>query len=117
SVFPTPSNFHQPNLVAGVNPINSNWESVPDSIGYLNGAAFVQPAFGTFGNLGRNAIFGPKFWSVDFSLTKNTRLNEHVNLQFRAEFFNIFNHPNFALPNFFMNPALQDIGTPGNPNI
>ena len=118
SVFPTPSNFHQrPNLVAGVNPINSNWESAPDSIGYLNGAAFVQPAFGTFGNLGRNAIFGPKFWSVDFSLTKNTRLNEHVNLQFRAEFFNIFNHPNFALPNFFMNPALKDIGTPGNPNI
>lgn len=117
-VFPTPSNFHQrPNLVAGVNPINPNWESGPDSIGYLNGAAFVQPAFGTFGNLGRNAIFGPKFWSVDFSVTKNTRISEHVSLQFRAEFFNIFNHPNFALPNFFMNPALQDFGTPGNPNI
>jgi hypothetical protein len=106
SVFPTPSNFHQrPNLVAGVNPINSNWESGPDSIGYLNGAAFAQPAFGTFGNLGRNAIFGPKFWSVDFSLTKNTRMTEHLNLQFRAEFFNLFNHPNFALPNFFVSPG------------
>ena len=118
SVFPTPSNFHQrPNLVAGVNPINSNWESGPDSIGYLNGAAFVQPAFGTFGNLGRNAIFGPKFWDLDFSLTKNTPLSDRLNLQFRAEFFNIFNHPNFALPNFFVSPALQDNGTAGNPSI
>ena len=118
SVFPTPSNFHQrPNLVAGVNPINPNWESAPDSIGYLNGAAFVQPAFGTFGNLGRNAIFGPRFWNMDFSVTKNTPLTERLNLQFRAELFNIFNHPNFALPNFFINPALKDTGTPGSPNI
>jgi carboxypeptidase family protein len=106
SVFPTPSNFHQrPNLVGGVNPINSNWESGPDSIGYLNGAAFAQPPSGTFGNLGRNEIFGPKFWDVDFSVTKNTPITERLNLQFRGELFNIFNHPNFALPNFFVNPG------------
>jgi hypothetical protein len=109
NVFPTPSNFHQrPNLIPGVSPINSNWESAPDVIGYLNGAAFQQPAFGTFGDLGRNAIYGPHFWNVDFAVSKNTPLSERVNLQLRAELFNIFNHPNFALPNFFVSP-----GSPG----
>ena len=111
NVFPTPSNFHQrPNLVSGVNAINSNWESGPDSIGYLNGNAFAQPAFGTFGTLGRNAIYGPRFWNVDFAVTKNTPITERVSLQLRAEFFNIFNHPNFALPNFFVSPGSSQQG-------
>jgi hypothetical protein len=110
-VFPTPSNFHQrPNVVPGVNPINSNWESGPDTIGYLNGNAFVDPPFGTFGDLGRNKIYGPHFWNVDFAVSKNTQLFERVNLQLRAEFFNIFNHPNFALPNFFVVPGSSAAG-------
>lgn len=110
-VFPTPSNFHQrPNVVPGVNPINANWESGPDTIGYLNGAAFADPPFGTFGNLGRNAIYGPHFWNVDFAVNKMTAITEHVNLQLRAEFFNIFNHPNFALPNFFVVPGQSQQG-------
>jgi carboxypeptidase family protein len=115
---PTPSNFHQrPNLVPGVNPINSNWESAPDSIGYLNGAAFAQPDYatsanpqGSFGNLGRNAIYGPDYWNVDFSLGKSARFFENTTLQFRAEFFNILNHPNFALPNFFVDPGSTQQG-------
>jgi outer membrane receptor protein involved in Fe transport len=111
SNFNTRSNFHQrPNLVPGHNPINSNWESAPDAIGYLNGNAFAQPPDGTFGNLGRNAIFGPKFWNVDFALAKSTQIFDRLNLQFRAEFFNIFNHPNFALPNFFVNPGAGQQG-------
>jgi hypothetical protein len=106
SVFPTPSNFHQrPNIVPGVNPINPNWESAPDTIGYLNGAAFANPPFGTFGDLGRNAIYGPHFWDLDFAIAKNTPISERVSLQLRAEFFNIFNHPNFALPNWFVSPG------------
>jgi hypothetical protein len=109
--FPTPSNFHQrPNVVPGVNPINSNWESGPDTIGYLNADAFVDPPVGTFGDLGRNEIFGPHFWNVDFAISKNTRLFEKLNLQLRAEFFNIFNHPNFALPNFFVVPGSGPAG-------
>ena len=116
--FPSPSNFHQrPDVVPGVNPINSNWRSAPDTIGYLNGAAFADPPLatdplsqGSFGNLGRNAIYGPKFWNVDFALLKNTRLFEKTDLQFRAEFFNIFNHPNFALPNFFVSPGSPQQG-------
>jgi len=104
--FNTRSNFHQrPNVVPGVNPINSNWESAPDTIGYLNANAFSQPPDGTFGNLGRNAIYGPGYWNVDFAVTKATKIAEQVDLQLRAEFFNIFNHPNFALPDWFVDPG------------
>ena len=111
-------NFHQrPNMVPGVNPIVSNWESSPDGAGYLNAAAFVQPAFGTFGTMQRNSIYGPRFWNLDFAISKDTPITERVRLQLRAEFFNIFNHPNFALPEFFINPAFQDLGSPGSPNI
>ena len=117
-VYPTPSNFHQrPNLVPGINPINSNWRSAPDATGYLNGAAFAQPDFaapdnliGSFGNLGRNAIYGPRYVNVDFSLGKSFRIYEKAALLFRAEFFNILNHPNFALPNFFVDPGSSQQG-------
>ena len=55
------------------------------------------------GNAGRNSLYGPGLTTVDFSLFKNTRvprISESFNVQFRAEFFNILNHPNFAAPNF-----------------
>ncbi len=111
SVYPTPSNFHQrPNIVPGVNPINPNWESSPDTTGYLNGAAFSNPPFGTFGDLGRNSIYGPRFWNLDFAVSKSTPITEQVSLQLRAEFFNILNHPNFALPNWFVVPGQSGQG-------
>ena len=50
------------------------------------------------GSLGRNTIVGPNFLNTDFSVTKNTKITERFNLQFRAEFFDIFNHPNFGDP-------------------
>jgi hypothetical protein len=50
------------------------------------------------GTLGRNAISGPGFLDTDFSVTKNTKINERFNLQFRSEFFDLFNHPNFGNP-------------------
>jgi Carboxypeptidase regulatory-like domain/TonB dependent receptor-like, beta-barrel/TonB-dependent Receptor Plug Domain len=62
-------------------------------------SAFTQPALGTQGNAPRNVLDGPSYKNFDFSVTKNNRLTERVNLQFRAEFFNIANHPNFGLPN------------------
>ncbi|HET6669890.1 MAG TPA: carboxypeptidase regulatory-like domain-containing protein [Pyrinomonadaceae bacterium] len=51
-----------------------------------------------FGSLGRNVLIGPGFKNVDFSVTKNTKLTESVRFQFRAEFFDIFNHANFGQP-------------------
>ena len=56
------------------------------------------PAEGSYGSLGRNTFRGPKFTNVDFSVFKRIALTETVDLQFRTEIFNIFNHPNFALP-------------------
>jgi hypothetical protein len=50
------------------------------------------------GTLGRNAIPGPAFVNTDFSVTKDTKITERLNLQFRTEMFDIFNHPNFGNP-------------------
>ncbi|MGC2323539.1 MAG: TonB-dependent receptor, partial [Terriglobales bacterium] len=51
-----------------------------------------------FGNVGRNAFTGPHYRNFDFSLAKSTPLSERVTMQVRADFFNIFNHPNFSNP-------------------
>lgn len=63
-----------------------------------------------FGNLGRNSLRGPSFKEFNFSLYKNTAITEKVNLQIRAEFFNLFNHPNFANP--IMPAFAADVGNP-----
>ncbi|MBZ5649536.1 MAG: TonB-dependent receptor [Acidobacteriia bacterium] len=101
--------FNQrPNVVPGVDPVLSNWNPFT---GYLNPLAFSQPADFTFGDLGRNSIFGPSYWNVDFSVSKSTPLFEGLNLQLRAELFNALNHPNFALPNGSVTPGVGPIGT------
>jgi len=63
------------------------------------GAAWFTPAQFTYGNGGRNILRGPGRWNVDYSIFKNFRLTERFGLQFRSEFFNLFNHPQFDLPN------------------
>lgn len=68
------------------------------AIRWFNPAAFARPANGSFGNIGRNALRGPGFGAVDFSVFKTTTLTERVKLQFRAEIFNIFNRANLANP-------------------
>jgi hypothetical protein len=94
------------------------------TIQWLNPDAFVSavnPSTGAclggdspqncqFGNLGRNALRGPDFLWSDFYLTKWFPLSEHVKLRFEGQFFNVFNHPNFALPN------MAQAGVPGNPS-
>jgi hypothetical protein len=52
-----------------------------------------------FGNLGRNSIVGPDFKNADVSLAKVTKITERVNTEFRAEVFDVFNHPNLGNPN------------------
>jgi hypothetical protein len=100
--------FNQrPNVVAGVNPILPHWST---ATGYLNPLAFSQPADGTFGDLGRDAIFGPGYANWDFSLSKETAVTEAVMLQLRVEVFNILNHPNFALPNHNITPGYDQFG-------
>jgi hypothetical protein len=67
--------------------------------GWYNPAAFALPAPGTYGNLGRGVFSGPGLGDLDFSVMKDTAISERVNLQFRAEFFNLFNNTNFGPPN------------------
>jgi hypothetical protein len=72
---------------------------------FQNKAVFVSPCTTTAGvtrctpgNMGRDSVSGPGFLNTDFSVTKNTKLTERFNLQFRGEIFDIFNHANFGNP-------------------
>jgi hypothetical protein len=66
---------------------------------YANGSSvMIPPPLGQFGNMGRNIFQDTGFRNFDFSLAKNFHFGETMRLQARAEFFNIFNHPNFANP-------------------
>jgi hypothetical protein len=66
---------------------------------YFDPSAFIQPPPGTYGNAGRNILQGPRLSETDLSLAKKFAFTERVALQFRAEFFNLFNHTNFNTPN------------------
>jgi hypothetical protein len=95
----------------------------PGSIQWLTPDAFVSavdPSTGAchggdspqncqFGNLGRNALRGPSFVWNDFYLTKWFPVTEHMKMRFDAQFFNVFNHPNFGLPSIVL------AGIPGKP--
>lgn len=86
----------RPNLVGDAtssNPTLQRW---------FNTSAFAFQPFGSFGSSGRNILEGPGYQNVNFSLVKNTQLKEELSLQFRVEFFNLFNHPNFDLPDNFL---------------
>jgi len=96
----------------------------PGTVQWLNPDAFVStvdPSTGAcvggdapencqFGNLGRNALRGPDFAWSDFYLTKWFPVTERVKLRFDVQFFNVFNHPNFALPSMVL------AGIPGKPS-
>jgi len=66
---------------------------------YFNPNAFEPPLAGTYGNVGRNSLQGPGLAETDVSLAKDVHFNERVNLQFKTEFFNLFNRTNFNTPN------------------
>lgn len=65
---------------------------------YFNTAVFGPNAIGTFGNSGKNILRGPGLFDTDFGLIKDTHITERATIQFRAEFFNLFNNVNFAQP-------------------
>ena len=89
-----PGGSDRPNLVAGQpltvpNPSMTEW---------FNVNAFTPQATGP-GTSGRNTLFGPHYTNTDFSVFKTFPLSETFRLQYRTEFFNLFNHPNFGNPN------------------
>ena len=71
----------------------------------VNGSVLIPPAYGSLGTLGRNPFRDTGFKNLDVSITKIIQVRESVKAQFRAEFFNVLNHPSFANP----------FGGPGGP--
>lgn len=100
----------RPNVVR--NPTLSN----PTPERWFDTTAFVFPAPGTFGNAGRNILDGPGYQNFNASLVKRTAITERLNLQLRAEVFNLFNHPNLGFPdNFLGSPSFGRITTARDP--
>jgi hypothetical protein len=90
--------------------VNTGTGSRPDRAGdgklaeptvdrWFDTSAFTTPALFTYGNAGRNILFGPGRVNFDFSLFKEFRIQQGFRLQFRTEFFNVLNTPQFDLPN------------------
>ena len=115
------SSYHcRPDFVGGQTVLD-NWSSIGTSrcntggrctVQYLNRSAFelvpVDPVTRIAvrpGNLGNGAVRGPSNWGVDFSLAKNFRLREQMNLQFRTDMFNSLNHVNYNGPSTGLNSA------------
>ena len=120
--------FGRPDVVA---PIQYNYSNPAE---FLNLASFSAPCTlvggtstsncvpGTrhFGSEGRNSLLGPNYRNLDFAISKMTPIGERFKLEFRADFYNIANHPNFAsqlLPGFFADAAPNGISTGGAPDV
>jgi hypothetical protein len=88
------SGTERPDLVPGVSLVPAGGKTIAE---WINPAAFATPA-GEFGTAPRDLFRGPGTWQVDLGLGKYISLTERANLEFRAEFFNIFNHPQLGLP-------------------
>jgi hypothetical protein len=101
-----PDRIASGNLSSGQN--IKNWFDV---------TAFTAPAPYTYGNSGRDILFGPGRTNFDLSLFKDFPIREQVKMQFRAESFNVFNHPQFGLPGGSIGSASAPVisSTVGNP--
>ena len=108
----------------GENPIRANYTGKPvfgpgthNSTNWFNPSAFATPAAYTFGDTGRNAVYGPGTQTMDLGLVRTFHLTERLNLDTRGEFFNALNHTNLGTPNRFVNTAgfgsITEVTTPG----
>ena len=89
------STDQRPNLLPGVPLTPPGGATIAE---WINPAAFAVPLPGTFGDAPRDLVRGPGAWQIDMGIGKRIPLTEQVRLEFRAEFFNIFNHPQYGLP-------------------
>lgn len=85
--------FVRPNYVSGQTVALDN----PNTERFFNTSAFSIPAAATFGNVGKNTVIGPGLVNLDLALSKDVRFTERFKFQFRAESFNIANHPNWTV--------------------
>ena len=81
-------------------------------------SAFTTPADNTFGNVGRNTLIGPGTFNIDFSAHKTFNFGERFKLEYRAEFFNFLNHPQFTNPDTYSTDStFGQITTARDPRI
>jgi hypothetical protein len=110
--------------VLGENPIRANVTGQPmfpsgtrSAEKWFNTAAFAAPPAYTFGNVGRNSIYGPGMQTLDLAVVRDFNLTERAKFQFRGEFFNALNHTNLGTPDRFVNTpqfgTITETTTPG----
>ena len=108
----------------GENPIRANYTGAPVSGPgtrtaelWFNTAAFAAPPAYTFGNAGRNSVYGPGMQTLDLGLVRDFAMSERTRLQIRAEFFNALDTVNLGTPNRFVNTpqfgTITEASTPG----
>ena len=110
--------------VVGENPIRANTTGQKvfasgshTAAHWFNPAAFAAPPAYTFGNVGRNTVFGPGMQTMDLGVVREFAVAEKARFEARAEFFNALNHTNLGTPNRFVNTSsfgsITEVSTPG----
>lgn len=110
--------------VLGENPIRANYTGQPvfgpdtrNTMQWFNPAAFSAPAAFTYGNAGRNTVYGPGLQTFDLALVRSFAIVESARLELRGEAFNALNHSNLGTPNRFVNTpqfgTITEASTPG----
>jgi hypothetical protein len=108
----------------GENPVRANSTGAPVFVSgdrtaakWFNTAAFAAPPAFTFGNLGRNSVYGPGLQTLDLAIVREFGLTERARFTFRGEMFNALNHTNLGTPNRFVNTpqfgTITEAATPG----
>ncbi len=110
--------------VVGENPIRANvtgekifGHGTRNSTTWLNPTAFATPPAYTYGNVGRNSVYGPSLQTMDLGIVRQFSLAEKARFEMRGEFFNALNHTNLGTPNRFVNTSsfgsITEVATPG----
>src|SRR5579863_3337284 len=110
--------------VVGENPIRANLTGANvfgadtrNATTWFNPNAFATPPAYTYGNVGRNTVYGPGLQTMDLGIVREFSVAEKARLEMRGEFFNAFNHTNLGTPNRFVNTAsfgsITEVATPG----
>ena len=110
--------------VLGENPIRANatgqsifGSGTRTASAWFNTAAFAAPPAFTFGNAGRNSVYGPGLQTLDLAVVRTFPVTERMRFQFRGEFFNLLNHTNLGTPDRFVNTpqfgTITEATTPG----
>jgi hypothetical protein len=110
--------------IVGENPIRANYTGQPvfgtgtrTTAEWFDPAAFRTPAAYTFGNVGRNTVYGPGMQTMDLALVRSFALAERLHMEIRGEAFNALNHSNWDTPNRFVNTpqfgTITEASTPG----